>query len=136
VVDVEKKCDYIVSFFLPSTYFHKLLIFCSYRLILRPGGVTLEQLRQVIPEMDVFRVTKETQSMVEKPATPGTSPRRLCCELLNSDTLIPSVGLKYRHYSPHAEVLLLEGENTSKTLQIVSDAFVHTSLSLPKSIPP
>lgn len=41
--------------------------------------------------------------MVEKPATPG---------------------LKYRHYSPHAEVLLLEGDNDAKIIEIVTRAHV------------
>ena len=54
--------------------------------VLRPGGVTLEQLRAVLPrtELDPGLVKPE-----ETPKAPG---------------------MKYRHYSPQAEVRLLRGE--------------------------
>ena len=51
-------------------------------LILRPGGVTLEQLRALFPSISVF------EGSVDKPATPG---------------------LKYTHYSPDAPVVVFEG---------------------------
>eukprot|EP01121_Diplochlamys_sp_Union-15-3_P018429 TRINITY_DN6697_c0_g2_i1.p1 TRINITY_DN6697_c0_g2~~TRINITY_DN6697_c0_g2_i1.p1 ORF type:complete len:231 (-),score=41.80 TRINITY_DN6697_c0_g2_i1:96-788(-) len=56
-------------------------------LILRPGGVTLEQLQQYLPTIEVYQSDKHGD-MIEKPATPG---------------------LKYRHYSPKAPVFLLKG---------------------------
>lgn len=40
-------------------------------LILRPGGVTLEQLRRLVPEMAVFQATADNAAAIEKPATPG-----------------------------------------------------------------
>lgn len=60
------------------------------RMILRPGGVTLEQLRKVIPTMQVYEQDKDTEDLVQRPPTPG---------------------LKYRHYSPKAGVLLLIGND-------------------------
>ncbi|PRP88790.1 translation factor [Planoprotostelium fungivorum] len=56
-------------------------------LILRPGGVTFEQLKKLIPNVQVYERSVHGSQMAEKPATPG---------------------LKYRHYSPNALVLLFE----------------------------
>jgi len=61
-------------------------------LILRPGGVTLEQLREFLPNIQVFgsnnTLLPKDINLVENPPTPG---------------------LKYRHYSPKAQVILFDG---------------------------
>ncbi len=54
--------------------------------VLRPGGVTLEQLRSILPE------TEMDPGLVKAGETPKAP------------------GMKYRHYSPQAEVRLLRGE--------------------------
>ena len=54
--------------------------------VLRPGGVTLEQLRRLLPE------TEMDPGLVKAGETPKAP------------------GMKYRHYSPQAEVRLLRGE--------------------------
>ena len=54
--------------------------------VLRPGGVTLEQLRSILPE------TEMDLGLVKAGETPKAP------------------GMKYRHYSPQAEVRLLRGE--------------------------
>jgi len=56
--------------------------------LLRPGGVTLEQLEAVIGEVKVFRC-KSNKIKAKSP------------------------GMKYTHYSPHAGVLLIEGKRTN-----------------------
>lgn len=63
-------------------------------IVLRPGGVTLEQLREVVPEMSVYSRLVHGDAAAEKPATPG---------------------LKYRHYAPRAPVVLFDphGRGTS-----------------------
>ncbi len=53
--------------------------------VLRPGGVTLEQLKEVLGEVEC--ITKVTDGEVPK-----------------------SPGLKYKHYSPKAEVVILSGD--------------------------
>ncbi|UNC93978.1 L-threonylcarbamoyladenylate synthase [Candidatus Contubernalis alkaliaceticus] len=55
-------------------------------LLLRPGGVTLEQLQETLGEVQVL------DSMEFKDEAP------------------PSPGLKYRHYAPRAPMFLVEGE--------------------------
>ena len=54
--------------------------------VLRPGGVTLEKLRRLLPE------TEMDPGLVQAGETPKAP------------------GMKYRHYSPQAEVRLLRGE--------------------------
>lgn len=61
--------------------------FASPPLILRPGGVTLEQLRDVLPDIELYSAAKHGVTHRDKPATPG---------------------LKYRHYAPNAPVTLVE----------------------------
>ena len=56
--------------------------------VLRPGGVTLEELRELLTEAEM---------------DPG---------LVKPDETPKAPGMKYRHYSPRAEVRLLRGELT------------------------
>lgn len=55
--------------------------------LLRPGGVTVEMLRAVIGEVEVDRTVHGAEA--------GAAPR--------------SPGMKYRHYSPQAQVILIDG---------------------------
>lgn len=56
--------------------------------LLRPGGVTLEQLRDVLGEVDVDKAVLGELASGEKPSSPG---------------------MKYKHYSPDADVKLVRG---------------------------
>jgi L-threonylcarbamoyladenylate synthase len=56
--------------------------------ILRPGGVTAEQLRAVLPGV-----------VVDPDAD----------RLVRHDQPVPSPGMKYRHYAPYAPMILLRG---------------------------
>lgn len=61
--------------------------------ILRPGGVTFEQIRQVkgMEKVQVYKKHFTDAAMEQAPTTPG---------------------MKYRHYSPEAEVVLVEYSKT------------------------
>ncbi len=59
--------------------------------ILRPGGITLEQLRIILPHVQTERL-----ALGAKPKSPG---------------------MKYRHYAPKAKVVLFDGEDVEKKLQ-------------------
>ncbi len=59
--------------------------------LLRPGGVTLEQLREVLGEVEV------------DPAVTGQA----------MSTAVSSPGMKYKHYSPRANVILVQGTLTA-----------------------
>lgn len=62
---------------------------CEPPRLLRPGGVTLEQLREVLPDIVV---DKAVLAQPEK------------------DMPVASPGMKYKHYSPKAKVIMLDGE--------------------------
>lgn len=72
--------------------------------ILRPGGITMEQLREIIPNV-IVDVTEVSE--FETPKSPGQ---------------------KYRHYAPIAELILFEGEVNNipkainkKTLELMEE---------------
>ncbi|KAF9139220.1 hypothetical protein BGX30_008238 [Mortierella sp. GBA39] len=73
--------------------------------ILRPGGVTFEQIRQVkgMEKVQVYKKHFTDAAMEQAPTTPG---------------------MKYRHYSPEAEVVLVEYIKTEDSL--VSNGSVPT----------
>lgn len=56
--------------------------------LLRPGAVTLEQLRNVLPDITVDRAVLSQPEKDEKVASPG---------------------MKYKHYSPKTDVFMVEG---------------------------
>lgn len=81
-VVVSKKCDVGVE----ST----VVTLCTNPpRLLRPGGVTVEQLREVLPDIVVDKAVL-TEPEKGKP--------------------VSSPGMKYKHYSPKARVIMLEGE--------------------------
>lgn len=57
--------------------------------LLRPGGVTLEMLQEILEEVQEHAVVRETQSKIVE---------------------APAPGMKYRHYAPEAKLILVEGE--------------------------
>lgn len=66
--------------------------------LLRPGGVTLEELRQVLGEVAVDQAVTRLMSAEEKPRAPG---------------------MKYRHYAPKAPVTVVRGapEETARYIK-------------------
>lgn len=68
-------------------------------LILRSGAVTLEELQKIVPETQLYRVEK--------------------------DEIVRSPGLKHRHYSPRAKVILISRK--SKVESLKSKAFIGLS---------
>jgi L-threonylcarbamoyladenylate synthase len=59
--------------------------------ILRPGGITLENLQSVIGKIKVHPVAKAKKEMKK--------------------IVAKSPGMKYRHYAPKAEVIVIEGKS-------------------------
>lgn len=58
--------------------------------LLRPGGITLEQLREAIGEVELNKAVLDKLDANQKVASPG---------------------MKYKHYSPKARVILLKGSD-------------------------
>ena len=71
--------------------------------LLRPGGVTLEQLRAVLGEVEVDRALRES---------------------IDADEAVSAPGMKYRHYAPHAPVTVVLGtpEKTAAYIRAHADA--------------
>lgn len=62
---------------------------CEPPVILRPGGITLEQIKEIVPDVTIDRFVLEAISVKDKPKCPG---------------------MKYKHYAPDADVTVVEGE--------------------------
>lgn len=58
--------------------------------LLRPGGITAEQLREIIPELAVDKAVLKEPEIGQKVASPG---------------------MKYKHYAPKTESFLVEGDS-------------------------
>lgn len=61
----------------------------SVPVLLRPGGITFDMLKEAVPEIVADKNILHTVSENEKPRCPG---------------------MKYRHYAPNAQVIVVEGE--------------------------
>lgn len=68
-------------------------------IILRPGGITLEQLKEIIPEIEVYS-TGDDPKIEKIPLSPG---------------------IKYTHYAPKASLILYLGNISHISSQIVID---------------
>lgn len=69
--------------------------------LLRPGGVTLEQLQEILPDIAVNNAVLSELQSGEKAASPG---------------------MKYKHYSPKTETFLVEGEGFADFVNQKTDA--------------
>lgn len=104
ITDLNGKVDVIIDggeceFGLESTV---LDLTGNFPMILRPGGVTLEHLKEVIDTVEVDRHVYERLGVSEiKPKSPG---------------------VKYKHYSPKAQVILVEGEPDKVADEILRQA--------------
>lgn len=59
--------------------------------LLRPGGITVEQLENVIGKINI-----------DKGVT----------QMLDTNAIVASPGMKYKHYSPNAKIIILNGNQT------------------------
>lgn len=65
--------------------------------ILRPGGITPQQIREILPNVRLDRHITESVAKDETPKSPG---------------------MKYKHYAPDAEVTVIEGSRESVAAKI------------------
>jgi L-threonylcarbamoyladenylate synthase len=94
--DLNGKIDCILQGEISEIGLESTVVDCTSEipLILRSGAITLEDLQKIIPETQVYKLQK--------------------------DEIAKSPGLKHRHYSPNAKVILMENgkwkmENEEKT---------------------
>ena len=65
--------------------------------ILRPGGITLDMLKEIVPDIKLDKNILSSLKDDEKPISPG---------------------MKYKHYAPNAEVTVVEGEEENVQAKI------------------
>jgi L-threonylcarbamoyladenylate synthase len=65
--------------------------------VLRPGGVTYEQLQAVLGKVEIEKALREEKEVLSRPRSPG---------------------MKYRHYAPEGKVILLKGETRKRKEEI------------------
>ena len=75
--------------------------YCNPPKVLRPGAVTVEQLKEIIPDIEIDKavlIEPEVNAKVESP------------------------GMKYKHYAPKTNAFLVEGENFAEFVNSKTDA--------------
>jgi L-threonylcarbamoyladenylate synthase len=65
--------------------------------VLRPGGITFDKIKSIAPDAQIDEHVLKSAETGEKPRCPG---------------------MKYRHYAPDAEVIVVEGEKNSVKIKI------------------
>lgn len=94
-----------------STVLHPLL---DPPLILRPGTVTLEQIRELLPSVQLYQSDSSLPTVHPQTAAVLQKNDSICEPVL-------SPGMKYTHYSPNAMLVLLDcPESNASFLSLVS----------------
>lgn len=105
VEDLSGRVDYILGDKKCEVGVESTIIDCSVYppCILRPGGITLEDLRKIDEKIYI------DPSILSKP---------------KEDIKPKAPGMKYRHYAPKAKVIIIKG-NLQKTIEKINDLMVH-----------
>lgn len=92
IEDLDGKVDYILGGNRSDVGVESTIIDCTVNppLVLRPGGITLEMLREIDPRIDMDKAIMKKPTEDLRPKAPG---------------------MKYRHYAPKAKVHIIKGEN-------------------------
>ena len=101
VEDLNGRVDYIIGGESSDIGVESTIIDCTVNppMILRPGGITLEMLREIDSNIDIDKALKSKPSNDLKPKAPG---------------------MKYRHYAPKAHLKIIRGKN-EKTIEIIKE---------------
>lgn len=101
VEDLSGKVDYILGGHRSEVGVESTIVDCTVNppLVLRPGGITLEMLREVHSGITIDEAIKEKPSSDFKPKAPG---------------------MKYRHYAPKAALKVISG-NKEKTIDKIKE---------------
>ena len=101
VEDLNGKVDYIIGGESSDIGVESTIIDCTVNppMILRPGGITLEMLREIDSNIELDEALKSKPSADLKPKAPG---------------------MKYRHYAPKAHLKIIRGKN-EKTIEIIKE---------------
>ena len=101
VEDLNGRVDYIIGGESSDIGVESTIIDCTVNppMILRPGGITLEMLKEIDSNIDIDKALKSKPRADLKPKAPG---------------------MKYRHYAPKAHLKIIRGKN-EKTIEIIKE---------------
>lgn len=101
VEDLSDRVDYIIGGESSDIGVESTIVDCTVNppLVLRPGGITLEMLKEVDSNIEIDKALKAKPSEDLKPKAPG---------------------MKYRHYAPKAHLKIIRGKN-EKTIEIINE---------------
>lgn len=112
VEDLDGKVDYIIGGEKSEVGLESTIVDCTVNppIVLRPGGITLEMLREVRDDIEIDKGL-----------------------LNNSEEFKPKApGMKYRHYAPDAKLKIIKG-NREKTIEKI-DEMVHNYIKVGKRV--
>ena len=101
VEDLNGRVDYIIGGESSDIGVESTIVDCTVNppLVLRPGGITLEMLKEINPEIELDKALKSKPNDDFKPKAPG---------------------MKYKHYAPNADLKIIKGKN-EKTIEIINE---------------
>lgn len=101
VEDLNGRVDYIIGGESSDIGVESTIVDCTINppLVLRPGGITLEMLKEINPEIELDKALKSKPNDDFKPKAPG---------------------MKYKHYAPNAHLKIIKGKN-EKTIEIINE---------------
>lgn len=101
IEDLDSKVDCILGGPQSDVGVESTIVDCTVEpaLVLRPGGITLEMLKEIDSRIEIDKAIMQKPSENLKPKAPG---------------------MKYRHYAPKAKVTIISGER-KKTIEKVKD---------------
>jgi L-threonylcarbamoyladenylate synthase len=113
IEDLDGKVDYILGGLKSNIGVESTIVDCTVDppMVLRPGGITLEMLREVDSRIEIDKAIMEKPKENLKPKAPG---------------------MKYKHYAPNAKVRIISGER-KKTVEKIKE-MVHYNIENGKKI--
>ena len=101
VEDLNGRVDYIIGGESSDIGVESTIVDCTVNppLVLRPGGITLEMLKEIDSNIEIDSALKSKPTENFKPKAPG---------------------MKYRHYAPKAHLKIIKGKN-EKTIEIINE---------------
>lgn len=113
IEDLNGKVDYILGGEQSEVGVESTIVDCTVEppLVLRPGGVTLEMLKEVNSSIEIDKAIMQKPDKNLKPKAPG---------------------MKYRHYAPKAKVTIISGER-KKTIEKIKE-MVHYNIENDKKV--
>lgn len=113
IEDLSGRVDFIIGGEKSNVGLESTIVDCTVNppMVLRPGGITLEMLREIEPKIEIDKAIMQKPRDDFKPKAPG---------------------MKYRHYAPNAKVKIIKGDR-KKTVEKINE-MVHNYIDEGKKV--